>query len=68
MLTDKPADPYMNVFYKAAIQSESWYDPDVAESNIIFKDLIESVTTGRKKVTNALSEANEKLDRLYTSR
>ncbi|MBU3668802.1 MAG: extracellular solute-binding protein [Candidatus Taylorbacteria bacterium] len=68
MLTERPADPYMTIFYKSAIQSQSWYDPDAAESDTIFGDMIESITTGRKKVTNALSETSEKLDRLYSTR
>lgn len=68
MLTEKPLDPFMNVFYKAAIQSKSWYDPEPQGSDEIFADMIESITTGRKKVTNALSESAEKLDRLYTAR
>lgn len=68
MLTQNPADPFMGVFYKAAVQSQTWYDPDALESDVILGDMIELVTTGRKKVTNALAETSEKLDRLYKSR
>ncbi len=68
MLTEKPEDPFMAIFYKSAIQSESWYDPDPTESDRIFADLVDSITTGKKKATNAISETSEKLDRLYTSR
>ncbi len=68
LLTERPADPYMDIFYRAAIQAKSWYDPDPQGSDEIFADMIESITTGKKKVTNALSETAEKLDRLYTTR
>jgi ABC-type glycerol-3-phosphate transport system substrate-binding protein len=68
MLTGKPENPFMSVFYKSAVQAQAWYDPDPVGSNEILGDMIESITTGKKKVTNALSETSEKLDRLYQSR
>lgn len=68
MLIAKPKESYMSVFYKAAIQTESWFDPDPIESDKILADMIESITSGKKKVTNALSETREKLDRLFTTR
>ncbi len=67
MLTTTPKNAYMSVFNKAAIQAEAWYDPDPNQSDKILGDMIESVTTGQKKVTNALTETREKLDRLFTS-
>lgn len=68
MLIAKPKDSYMSVFYKAAIQAETWFDPDPTESDKILGDMIESITSGKKKVTNALSETREKFDRLFTAR
>ncbi len=64
LLTQAAKDPYMTVFYRAAIQSKSWYDPSPAESDAVFRDMIESITSGREKLSNAVGDAKLKLDRL----
>lgn len=47
LLVSRPKDPYLDVFYSAAIQSKTWMDPDPVESNEIFRDMVETLTTGR---------------------
>lgn len=47
LLTARPADAFLDVFYSAAIQSRTWMDPNPEVSNLIFRDMVESVTTGR---------------------
>jgi hypothetical protein len=54
----------MTVFYRAAIQSKAWYDPNPTESDRVFRDMIESITSGREKLSNAVGDAKLKLDRL----
>lgn len=68
LLAEPAKDPYMTVFYRSAIQSRSWYDPSPAESNLVFKDMIESITSGRDKLSNAVGDAKLKLDRLLKVR
>lgn len=57
-------DKYMNVFYKSAIQSKTWFDPDPAYSSVIFQDMIESVTTGLTPISDAVITAKQRLDLL----
>lgn len=47
LLSTRPKDPYLDVFYSAAIQSKAWMDPNAETSDEIFRDMIESVITGR---------------------
>ena len=68
LLAEPADDPYMTVFYRSAIQSKSWHDPNPAESDIVFRDMIESITSGRDKLSNAVGDAKLKLDRLLKSK
>lgn len=68
LLAEPAKDAYMTVFYRSAIQSKSWYDPNPADSDIVFKDMIESITSGRDKLSNAVGDAKLKLDRLLKSK
>ncbi len=64
LLAEPATNPYMTVFYRSAIQSKSWYDPNPTESDMVFRDMIESITSGREKMSNAVGDAKLKLDRL----
>ena len=56
------ADPYMTMFLDSALISRGWVDSNSTRSNAIFKDMVESVTSGRADVYNALKQANDELD------
>lgn len=64
ILINRAPDAYLDVFNKATIQSATWYDPNPTKSNIIFKDMIESITSGRKKMGDAVTDARIQIDRL----
>ncbi|MCF7865201.1 MAG: extracellular solute-binding protein [Candidatus Pacebacteria bacterium] len=64
LLAEPAKDAYMTVFYRSAIQSKSWHDPNPAGSDLVFKDMIESITSGKDKLSNAVGDAKLKLDRL----
>ncbi|MBP6974930.1 MAG: extracellular solute-binding protein [Candidatus Pacebacteria bacterium] len=68
LLAEPAKDAYMTVFYRSAIQSKSWYDPSPAESDAVFRDMIESITSGREKMSNAVGDAKLKLDRLLKTK
>jgi multiple sugar transport system substrate-binding protein len=61
LLKNTPSDPYAGVFYESSLSSKVWLDPDQSRSAIVFKDLIESVTSGRDSVEQALGIANSEL-------
>jgi multiple sugar transport system substrate-binding protein len=60
-LANIPSDPYKAVFYQSAIQSATWMDPNKKETAIIFQTMIESITSGRMRITDALRKADAEL-------
>lgn len=54
-------DPSLSVFYKSAIQAKGWLEPNQTKVSEIFKNMIESVSTGKKKVSEAVADAKELL-------
>ena len=64
MLTQPAKDAAATVFNRAAIQSKSWFDPSPESTDTIFLDMIESVTSGRKKIGDSITDARARMDRL----
>lgn len=56
-----PKDAYKAVFYESALSAKVWVDPDPERSALVFKDLIESVNSGRASVSEALGVADRGL-------
>lgn len=66
VLSNKPGDAYMNIFFGAALMSRGWIDPSPADTSDIFKELIENVVSGRLRITEAVSNASNQIARLLT--
>ena len=64
LLSDKPDDDAFSVFYDAALQSQGWLDPDTKRTDLLFRDMIESVTSGRARTTEAVGKASREVDAL----
>jgi ABC-type glycerol-3-phosphate transport system substrate-binding protein len=64
LLTTRPTDPVMSVFYDAALQSRGWLDPNPKGTQVVFSEMIESVTSGRARTYEALNRASEELSKL----
>jgi ABC-type glycerol-3-phosphate transport system substrate-binding protein len=64
LLSNKPSDSIMPVFYNASLQSRSWIDPNAAGTGKIFSDLVESITSGRARVSEAVDQAMRSLENL----
>ncbi|MES3005420.1 MAG: extracellular solute-binding protein [Patescibacteria group bacterium] len=63
LLTTRPKDAYLDIFYNAAIQAKTWMDPDPDATNEIFRSMVESVTTGRAETGNdVVTLAKQRLD------
>jgi ABC-type glycerol-3-phosphate transport system substrate-binding protein len=62
LLGEKPQDTGLAIFYTASLQSKGWLDPDHFKTKIIFTDMIDSVTSGRARVQEALNRANREID------
>ncbi len=66
LLSSMPTDAYMSVFYDSAIRAKAWLDPEPVESSIIFKDMIESITSGRSRTGEAVARAHRELTSLLS--
>ncbi len=64
LLSGKPSDIYQAIFYRAALQAESWLDPNPPKSAEIFQNMIEGVTGGRARVSESVARAAQELDLL----
>ncbi len=64
LLINKPTDSINSVFYDSAIQSHGWFDPDDNQTKVIFSNMIESVTSGRARVDEAVRTAEDQINSL----
>lgn len=62
LLATVPTDAFREVFYKSALISRSWIDPNTSASANTFKDMIESITSGKNRLSEALSQADQELN------
>lgn len=62
LLADKPTDAFRTVFYNSALIARGWMDPNPIQSSTTFRDMIESITSGRTRATEALIRASAELD------
>ncbi|MCI5108403.1 MAG: extracellular solute-binding protein, partial [Candidatus Pacebacteria bacterium] len=47
LLKEKSNDPFQDIFYNSAIWARGWLDPDSKKTDLLFKEMIESITSGR---------------------
>lgn len=64
LLAVTPTDPVQAVAYRAALVARSWLDPEPVASAVIFKRMIESVTSGKYRPSEAVSAASQELQAL----
>ena len=60
-----PSDPFASVFYASAPMSRAWLDPDPRATNVIFKTMVDDVTSGRSRDSDAIVRASQKLTQLF---
>jgi len=66
LLANKPTNPIQVVFYNAALQARGWLDPEPMKTSAIFKDMIESLSSGRLKTSEAVRKAHSEIELLFT--
>ncbi len=64
LLMEKQTDAFDAVFYESALLSRAWLDPNPKETYNIFKNMIESVTSGRFKISEAVMSAQAQMERI----
>ncbi len=65
LLSKRPEDAFMDIFYKEAIYANSFIDPSWKETNKIFKFMIDSITGGRESPKSAAITAFDEIDLLF---
>lgn len=65
LLKTPPPDAISPVFYNSALIARTWPDPHAEKTTAIFREMVESVTSGRLRTFESLREANSELDALY---
>lgn len=61
LLSVRQTDAYQVVFYNSAIKARSWLDPNPDATNSIFREMIESITSGRVRTGEAINRANNEI-------
>lgn len=68
LLLSVPSDSYGGLTYISAVFSNAWLDPDEEETDFLFKELIESVTSGKESLNSATGIADKRMDNLLRNR
>jgi len=61
LLAERSVDPIMDVLKASAFIGKAWFDPHPLASKQIFDGMVESVTTGRLRSSEAVAEADREL-------
>lgn len=64
LLANKPVDAYKSVFYSEALIAHGFLDPNPAETDNIFSQMVSDITSGRRSVGQAVGEADTRLQKL----
>jgi ABC-type glycerol-3-phosphate transport system substrate-binding protein len=63
-LSQKPTEATMSVFYDAAIRSRTWLDPKPEDSDKMFMETVDAVSSGRLNAASAIAAMQAKLNSL----
>ncbi len=58
-------DPYRKILYNTALITRGWLDPNPDLSNNVFKQMVESVTSGRKPISDSVSDYIRRIELLF---
>lgn len=64
LLTARPSDPFKAIFTDAALQSRAWLDPNSKETETIFQNMIESVVSGRLRISEVIRISDSEIESL----
>lgn len=64
VLSEKTSDPALSLVYKMSVMSRAWLEPGAEEVFQIFKDMIESSSSGSASASEAVKLAKNRLEKL----
>jgi ABC-type glycerol-3-phosphate transport system substrate-binding protein len=65
LLSQRQTNSYLSVFWDGAIRSRGWLDPSPESSDLLFKDMIQSITSGRVRTSEAVNRTQRELSSLF---
>lgn len=68
LITQGNDDPYLAIFYDAALIAKGWLDPSPYRTAELFQNFVESVTSGRELLDSAISQTDNELNLLLQKR
>ncbi len=64
ILSREPIDPYQSIFFRSALMSDAFLDINKTDTGFIFQDMVGSVVSGRRKLSEAVSRADAEMGEL----
>lgn len=61
LLSKVPPSAFGEVLYQSALISRAWRDPNPAQTNIIFKLMVENTISGRERISEAIARASQSI-------
>jgi ABC-type glycerol-3-phosphate transport system substrate-binding protein len=65
LIQARSGTPVGDVLYRAALIAQGWLDPNPGVSDTVFKDMIESITSGRAKSSESIEYASYQLQKAF---
>lgn len=65
LISVRPTDAILSVFYDSAIISRAWYDPSASDTNTLFMTMIDDITSGKLTMNQALLTLQSGLAKLF---
>ncbi|MEK7578929.1 MAG: extracellular solute-binding protein [Patescibacteria group bacterium] len=65
LLAESQTDKYKSVLYEEALIARGFLDPAPVESDTVFADLVETITSGRDSISRAVEDAQIRLQTLF---
>ncbi len=66
LLSQRQSGSYLSVFWDSAIRSRAWLDPSPESSDLLFRDMIQSITSGRVRTSEAVNRIQRELSAMFT--
>ena len=64
VLSEGTGNPALSLVYKMSVMSRAWLEPDAQEVFKIFKDMVESSSSGSMSIAEAVKLAKDRLEKL----
>ena len=65
LIAARAGNPVGDIVYAQALIARGWLDPNPEATNLLFKEMIESITSGRSTIGEAIENASYKIQRTF---